>query len=102
MREHRQSARKRIKEWGKIIGDGGRIVLNCTIMDISDSGARLHVSHHQPPDEFYLLRKKTQELRPVVVMNRMLNFVGVRFAGEPLDFASEKARALLPSLTALV
>lgn len=98
MRENRRSQRHRIKEWAKIILNEGRLVLNCTVTDISDTGARLRIGPAEVPTAFFLYRKSNRSLREVAVMNRGFQTIGISFAGDPLDLASERAKALLGSI----
>jgi hypothetical protein len=90
MRENRKEARKRTKEWGKIVLVDKEMVFNCTITDVSQSGACLRVGLARVPDEFHFLRKVTNTLYRVVVRSRRYEAIGVQFV-EPLDPNSEDA-----------
>ena len=94
MREHRLANRKRIREWARIILDERRCCVLCTIVDISDTGARLAVRDPDLPASFFLFRKADNSLREAVVVRREYQFLGVQLAA-PLDLASDKAKSLL-------
>jgi hypothetical protein len=94
MREHRKAPRKRVKEWAKLILDERRCCILCTIVDISDTGARLAVRDAELPAAFFVFLKSDKSLREAVVIRREQQFLGVRLA-PPLDLASEKAKSLL-------
>jgi hypothetical protein len=96
-KERRQSPRKTVREWAKIIIDGGRAVRNCTISDISANGALLVTGTTDTPETFFLYRKADQSLREAVVARRTGQSVGVRLAS-PLDPTSELAQTLMAAL----
>jgi hypothetical protein len=97
MRENRRTTRRRVREWGKIVFNEGRSVLNCTVVDISATGARLIVGTDDLPRTFFLYRKFDASLREARIVRWAFQTVGVRLA-EPLDLASEKAKNLLAVL----
>ncbi len=102
MREHRQAPRKRVKEWARIVFDEGRRVHKCTILDISEGGARLCIGNLEAPALLYLYRKSTGCFHEAAVVNRSSQFIGVRFKGDPIDAASASGQALLSSVISLV
>ena len=46
MEEHRRSPRQRVLKSGRIIYGGGSIVVDCTIRNLSETGARLQERMH--------------------------------------------------------
>jgi hypothetical protein len=97
MRENRRSARRRIKEWAKIIHDNGQSVLNCTVTDISATGARLIVGTADLPQTFFLYRRMDKSLREARIIRWSFQSVGVRLAA-PIDIESARAKKLLSLL----
>jgi hypothetical protein len=97
MKENRASSRRRIKEWAKIIHDDGQRILNCTVTDVSATGARLIVGTADLPRTFYLYRRIDKSLREASIVRWSFQSVGVRLA-PPIDLKSERARKLLAGL----
>ena len=52
MNEHRSTRRQRVLKSGKIIYANGSIVIDCTICNLSGTGARLQVTSVAIPDRF--------------------------------------------------
>ena len=78
--ERRSEIRTKI-EWdlrGLIeLPTGGKV--ECRVVDLSESGARLRLLHHKPvPDEFSLRLASRGVLRQCRVMWRLFDEVGVR------------------------
>lgn len=99
MRENRRASRRRIREWAKIIHDEGESVLNCTMTDVSATGARLVVGVADLPETFFLYRKIDKSLREASIVRWSFQSVGVRLA-PPIDLESERAKKLLARLDA--
>jgi len=97
MRENRRSSRSRVREWAKIIRDDGQSVLNCTVTDVSPTGARLIVGTADLPQTFFLYRRIDKSLREANIVRWSFQSVGVRLAA-PIDLESERAKKLLSLL----
>jgi hypothetical protein len=79
MSENRGEIRRRTLKSGKIVFNGGASVIDCTIRDLSQSGARLLVeSVLGIPDQFTLEAMGREPLACTVVW-RLASSVGVSF-----------------------
>lgn len=86
MDERRKICRHRVLKEGKIVYADGMCVLDCTIRDISDAGARLLIaSTFGLPDTFFLFEKSSGRLYRARLIWRRANMAGVAFDGPPTD-----------------
>jgi PilZ domain len=84
MDEKRKTARRRVLKEGKIIFADGMRVIDCTIRDLSDSGARLLIASTVGiPDTFHLFEKSSGMIYPATVVWRQSSAIGVEFHGPP-------------------
>jgi len=84
MDDKRKTARRCVLKEGKIIFADGMRVIDCTIRDLSDSGARLLIANTLGvPDTFHLFEKSTGMVYPATVAWRQPSAVGVKFDGPP-------------------
>ena len=84
MDEKRKVPRRRVLKEGKIVYADGLRILDCTIRDLSDSGARLLIANTVGlPDAFLLYEKSSGVLRPASIAWRQANAIGVEFTGPP-------------------
>ena len=82
MDDKRKIPRRRVLKEGKIVYADGLRVLDCTIRDFSEQGARLLIANTVGlPDTFTLFEKSSGLLYPASIAWRQTNAVGVRFAG---------------------
>lgn len=78
--EHRRSPRQRVLKSGKIIYGGGSIVVDCTIRNLSATGARLQVPTSVAiPDRFEFAEAAAGTRRPATVVWRRGALMGIRF-----------------------
>jgi hypothetical protein len=81
MDENRASRRQRVLKSGKIIYNNGSIVTDCIIRNITDTGAQLKVPASDGiPDQFEFSETMARKRRPVVVVWRKGDLIGIRFA----------------------
>ena len=79
--EHRASRRQRVLKSGKIVYGNGSIVVDCTIRNISETGAQLKVPTTVAiPDQFEFRETTTGKGRAVTVVWRKGDLIGIRFA----------------------
>jgi hypothetical protein len=84
MDDKRKAARRRVHKEGKIVYADGMRVIDCTIRDMSETGARLLVGNTLGlPDTFKLFEKSSGMLYPSAIVWRQSNAVGVHFQGPP-------------------
>ena len=84
MDDRRKSSRRRVLKEGKIVYADGMRLIDCTIRDMSESGARLLVASTVGlPDTFKLYEKSSGLLYPSSISWRQSNAVGVNFDGPP-------------------
>jgi hypothetical protein len=82
MDEQRKAPRRRVLKEGKIVYADGLRVLDCTIRDLSEGGARLLIANTVGlPDSFHLYEKSSGLLYPATVAWRQSNSLGVKFLG---------------------
>lgn len=80
MDEKRGNPRQRVFKAGKIIYGGGSIVIDCTIRNLSASGARLQVPTSVAiPDRFEFAEAATGKRRNASVIWRKGDLMGIRF-----------------------
>jgi len=81
MDEHRASRRQRVLKSGKIIYANGSIVIDCTIRNISETGAQLKVPTTVGiPDQFEFRETMGGKGRAVTVVWRKGDLIGIGFA----------------------
>ncbi len=84
MDEKRKSPRRRVLKEGKIVFADALCLMDCTIRDMSDGGAKLIVSNTLAiPHSFQLYEKSSGKLYPAIVAWRQCNAIGVKFIGLP-------------------
>ncbi len=85
------SARVRVLKRGKAVYLSKLSVIDCTVRDMSDGGARL-ACHHAGflPEEFLLVLMLDRTMRRVRVKWRRLNEVGVQYHSEAVDASQLK------------
>lgn len=78
--KNRRQERRRSVRIASILTSDGRSPISCVVLDLSASGARLHI-HDQAevPDEFRLLLVATGDEHPCTTVWRSGNEMGVRF-----------------------
>lgn len=82
MDDKRKVPRRRVLKEGKIVYADGLRVLDCTIRDISDDGARLLIANTVGlPETFQLFEKASGLLYPASIAWRQPNSIGVHFDG---------------------
>jgi PilZ domain len=80
MDEQRRKQRQRVLKSGKIVYGGGSIVIDCTIRNLSDTGARLQVPTSVAiPDRFEFTEASSGKIRPANVVWRKGDLIGIRF-----------------------
>jgi len=84
MDDKRKISRRRVLKEGKIVFADAMRVIDCTIRDMSQEGARLIISNTVGvPDTFHLFEKSTGMLYPATVVWRQSTSLGVRFDAPP-------------------
>ena len=82
--ERRKSHRMRVLKRGKAVLHHNRSVLNCTIRDLSEGGARLAFENAAVvPQEFCLVFVAENEMRDVREVWRRADQMGVEFLTPP-------------------
>jgi hypothetical protein len=80
MGDKRNSQRQRTLKGGKIVFAGGSFSVDCTIRNLSPSGARLQVPTTVTiPDNFNLVDTQAGTRRKATVVWRKADLIGVRF-----------------------
>jgi hypothetical protein len=78
--EQRRNQRQRVLKAGKIAYGGGSIVIDCTIRNLSATGARLQVPTSVAiPDHFEFIEASTGKSRKASVKWRKGDLIGIRF-----------------------
>jgi hypothetical protein len=84
MDEKRKAPRRRVLKGGKIVFADAMRVIDCTIRDLSEDGARLMIANTVGvPDTFMLYEQAKGMLHPASVIWRQADAVGVKFDGPP-------------------
>jgi hypothetical protein len=84
MDEKRKRSRRRVLKEGKIIFADGMRLIDCTIRDLSESGARLLIANSvSVPETFRLFEKSSGMVYPASVAWRQPSAIGVKFDGPP-------------------
>ncbi len=82
MNEKRKTQRRRVLKEGKIFFADGMRVIDCTIRDMSDTGARLLIANTVGvPETFHLFEKSSGMVYPTSVSWRQARAIGVKFDG---------------------
>ena len=82
MDDKRKTPRRRVLKEGKIVFADGLRVIDCTIRDMSENGARLLIANTLGlPDTFRLYEKSSGLLYPASIAWRQSNAIGVHFKG---------------------
>lgn len=99
MDERRVTTRRRVLKGAKAVYGGYSFVVDCTIRDLSDIGARLRVLGSVIlPESFSLYFPETQTMRAARILWRKAGEVGVQFDGqsrEVRDSSDPRERRLL-------
>jgi hypothetical protein len=84
MEDKRKSPRRRALKDGKIVFADAMCVIDCTIRDMSENGARLLIANTMGiPESFQLYEKSSGKLYPSTTAWRQSNVIGVKFDGPP-------------------
>jgi hypothetical protein len=84
MDDKRKTPRRRVLKEGKIVYADAMRVIDCTIRDMSEEGARLLIANTLGvPDTFLLYEKSAEALHPATVVWRQNNALGIKFDGPP-------------------
>ena len=85
--ESRNARRQRVLKGGKIVFNNHGSVVDCTIRDLSATGAKLVCRDFQAvPDEFELVTMGDNQIRSAIVKWRKADMIGI-------DFTTEARRA---------
>ncbi len=80
----RVATRRRVLKGAKIVSMDMQTVVDCTIRDISETGAKLNVQHQMGiPERFQFFQISENTLRPATVVWRTEKQLGVNFTGPP-------------------
>jgi hypothetical protein len=89
--EKRVASRNRIVRNGKIVFANFKMILDCTMRDISDTGAKvIAMQPAQVPDQFRLILITDQVMRDAKVVWRRGREIGVEFEGPAVDLTKTK------------
>jgi hypothetical protein len=78
----RTSARNRVYKEGKIVFANGTFVVDCTIDNLSETGAHLRVQGSSPlPKEFLLVEPSRNVVHKAEIVRRTAKGLGVKFNG---------------------
>lgn len=81
--DKRVAPRSRILKGGKIVALNFGSVVDCSVRDMSATGARIRCNNQNDvPDEFLLLIQSDNWIRPAKAVWRRNDLVGVEFTGE--------------------
>jgi hypothetical protein len=95
--ESRRSQRHALSRWAKIRTKSGALPRDCLLIDISDSGIRLHAEAFDVPDEFVLLlgaEKGGGTARECRVVWRLGYEIGAAFTDTRQGFARRFLNAI--------
>ena len=93
--EHRQSRRRMTLKTGRLIFNNGHCVVECTVRDLSDEGARLELPCHLDLPETLILSMPGAASRDCEVVWSSNTERGVRFLGTTPRSETWSARATL-------
>ncbi|MEP3277695.1 MAG: PilZ domain-containing protein [Stappiaceae bacterium] len=83
--ERRREIRQRMLKGGKIVFGGGSFIMDCTIRNLTGSGAKLRVSDSKDvPENIQLFTKSDEKITAGKVIWRTTRELGVEFSGEPV------------------
>jgi hypothetical protein len=95
--EGRVAQRRRVLKAGVVATNDRRLTRNCTVRDISDTGARLRMeSSLVVPDTFELIVEIDGLEANCEVVWRSAGEVGVKFLGAPRKVAARRAQVINP------
>ena len=78
--EQRKAPRKKVLLTGKVIYDGGAHVLDCTIRDLSTTGARITLAQARAmPESFYLLDMVNRVAYDAATVSERAGGFGLKF-----------------------
>jgi hypothetical protein len=81
--DKRAARRSRVLKDGKIVSNSLGSVVDCSVRDLSATGARIRCHDQKAvPDEFQLLVQSDNWIRPAKVVWRHNDLTGVQFTGE--------------------
>jgi hypothetical protein len=81
--ELRIARRQKVLKTGKILAPGNLAVVDCTVRDMSETGARLAVGDQMAtPNEFRLVVPTDNIMRDAKVVWRRANLIGITFTSE--------------------
>jgi hypothetical protein len=80
--DRRASQRKKTNAIGKVMLNDNVTLLDCTILDLSDGGAKLQFSGRQVLPRTFIMQLPTGSVMRVEVRWAKDNFFGVRFMGD--------------------
>jgi hypothetical protein len=91
--EKRIAARRKVLKAAKIIYLDKKTVIDCTIRDLSETGAKLNIENQASvPKEFYFFSMSDGTMRPSMVIWRREKQIGVNFTGEAKPAPSNLSR----------
>ena len=93
--EHRQSRRRMTLKTGRLIFNNGHCVVECTVRDLSDEGARLELPCHLDLPEVLTLSIPGGSMRDCEIVWSSNTERGVRFLDTPRRSDNWSARAAL-------
>ena len=86
MEQKRSATRKRVLKGAKAVYGGYTFVVDCTLRDISEDGARLRVPASVTlPETFLLYMPDAQTIRSAQVLWRKAGELGIRYESEARD-----------------
>jgi hypothetical protein len=81
--ESRIAKRLRVLKSAKIIYNNSQSVVDCTIRDMSETGAKLVcVSNHMLPDDVRIVFLQDNTIRDATIMWRKGDLIGIKFTSE--------------------
>src|ERR1700674_595133 len=93
----RLALRRRVLKSGLVASNDRHLTMNCTVRDVSDTGARLKVEGSlSVPDTFELIIEVDGLEANCEVVWRSTNEVGVRFLGAPRKVTAKRVQVVNP------
>jgi hypothetical protein len=93
----RVALRRRVLKAGVVASNDRHLTMNCTVRDVSDTGARLRVEGSlSAPDTFELIIEIDGLEASCEVVWRSKSEVGVRFLGAPRMVATRRVQVVNP------
>ena len=94
--DKRNIRRQRVLKEGRIVTFDNQSIVNCTVRDLSATGARLKCGDQASvPSEFRLQVGNERTMRPAQTVWRRGNEIGIIFTGDPIP--TPKAMVLGPA-----